>query len=489
MVLVILSFTGVVLVLLSTSQYGVGISYDSTMYISAARSLLSGKGYSIFTGGLFVGWPPLFPTLLAALGLIGIEPLDGARFLNAFVFGLIIFTSGQLFRRHIRSKELVMLGTASILLSFPLLHVSIMAWSEPLFILFAVLFILSLSRYLNEKTPMLLFLLSFFAALGCLQRYVGLTLVLTGCTAIVFSLPEVALLKRVKYAMIFSLIATAPVVAWAIRNYTLTSFFLGSRIDKVWEYTFYQNIVSILNILSAWFVPYKNPFLLKLIIIGLIIVAMAAIFFPRLKLNRQVNSGLMRVLPAGVFVLIYVLLLLIVEGINPRYLVPIYVFVMFLIFVGIENISNLLKQFLRNERLGNFIAIGLCIPWLIYPLGRIPENVLAWTQTGAGGYSTVTWAESPTIEWLRTHPLKGRIYSNAPDGIYCLTGIIAKMSPVKFKDILKFRKSMSLRDKNYLVWFTSRARGHPFYNLEELASILGIEEVATFSDGGIYLFK
>ena len=128
-IVVILSFVGVGTVFISTSLYGAGLSPDSVGYISAARSLLSGDGYTRYHGDVLVHWPPLFPTLLAVLGLAGIEPLVGARIINILAFGLTIFFSGQLLRMYLRSNSLVILGTASVALSLHLLYVSNMVWT------------------------------------------------------------------------------------------------------------------------------------------------------------------------------------------------------------------------------------------------------------------------------------------------------------------------------------------------------------------------
>ena len=150
--LVVTSLLGIGLVLVATSRYGVGLSPDSAYYIFAARSLLSGKGYLDFDGTLYTNWPPLFPTLLAGLGLVGIEPLDGARLLNAVTFGLIVLASGKLFIRCIRSKAFAVLGILSVLLSFQLLKVSVMAWSEPVFILLVLFFIMYMPSFLKSRS-------------------------------------------------------------------------------------------------------------------------------------------------------------------------------------------------------------------------------------------------------------------------------------------------------------------------------------------------
>ncbi len=52
---------GVLLCLVCTSRYGVGVSPDSANYLSAARSLLSGTGFRYCDGGIYTHWPPLFP--------------------------------------------------------------------------------------------------------------------------------------------------------------------------------------------------------------------------------------------------------------------------------------------------------------------------------------------------------------------------------------------------------------------------------------------
>ena len=120
LILWILSLIGILLVFVSTTNYGIGISPDSISYISAAKSLLSGNGFVTYDGAPFTLFPPLFPGILALLGLAGIDILIGLRFLNSIIFGLIIFFSGRLFQANIQSRQLVILGTVTILV-FPLI--------------------------------------------------------------------------------------------------------------------------------------------------------------------------------------------------------------------------------------------------------------------------------------------------------------------------------------------------------------------------------
>jgi hypothetical protein len=97
---------GVGLVLLATGRYGAGLSQDSVDYVAAARNLLAGNGYLTHAGVPFIHWGPLLPTLLAALGWLGIDLWQAGWWLNALSFGLIVILSGSLYRRILRSSTL-----------------------------------------------------------------------------------------------------------------------------------------------------------------------------------------------------------------------------------------------------------------------------------------------------------------------------------------------------------------------------------------------
>ena len=88
--------------LLFSTRWGVGLGPDSVVYIASARNLLSGKGLSVssypWEFSPMTHYPTLFSAELAGLGLIGIDPLDGARWFNALIFrakipllGLVVY--------------------------------------------------------------------------------------------------------------------------------------------------------------------------------------------------------------------------------------------------------------------------------------------------------------------------------------------------------------------------------------------------------------
>ena len=83
-------------------------------------NFLAGEGWQDSFGRPLVGWPPLFPLLLAAGGWVGIEPFAAGRLLNAAAFGLTILAAGNYLRSNLRSRGLALTASVVIATSLPL---------------------------------------------------------------------------------------------------------------------------------------------------------------------------------------------------------------------------------------------------------------------------------------------------------------------------------------------------------------------------------
>ena len=183
LLLIALSLIGTGSILFATHYYGVGFSPDSVYYLSLARDLKIGLGIEDLTIS-----PPLYPALLALSSFIlKNDPIAIAHIINAVAFGLVIFLSGVFYKIQIKSSpSLAILGSFFVLVSVPLIQIYLMAWTEPVFILFVLLYILSLDLFLKKESRTLLFLFSLCAALACLTRYIGILLIPLGMISIFF---------------------------------------------------------------------------------------------------------------------------------------------------------------------------------------------------------------------------------------------------------------------------------------------------------------
>lgn len=338
---------GVGIILVGTSKYGVGISPDSIHYIFAARSILSDHSILAFGGSPLIAWPPLYPASLAGLGLMGIEPLTGARYMNAAVFGLTVFSSGLLFRNYIRSWPLVILGIVLMLISWALFRVSIMAWTESLFLLLTIWFVIYLSKFLTNQRLVFLLTITVLAALALMQRYIGITLVLSGVISIVLIYG-----KSVRYRFgcvaFFGAVSTIPVTMWLARNYWLTSSLTGGRTSSSTSLS--DNVGQVLGVLSSWIVPvqYLPPTPPTAILMALSLAALAGLVGLAFKarLGRFAKRQEISLAPPAIFVVVYTLFLITATTIiaftqiDDRYMSTIYVFVVLFCLLGVEQLAT-----------------------------------------------------------------------------------------------------------------------------------------------------
>ena len=210
--------------LLYSARWGIGLSPDSVVYIGAARSLLAGAGFSLpAEWALFspiTHYLPLYSSLLAVIAILGPDPLDGAIWLNVAVFGINIFLTGSLLFSALRSLQIAMIGSflTLTLTAFPIVQVHTMAWSESSFILFELLSILLLLRYLKHPSKQTLVLASAVAGLSLLWRYAGRAVVASGMLAILF-LGGREKREKLTDALVFAGIGVLPVALWVAQNY------------------------------------------------------------------------------------------------------------------------------------------------------------------------------------------------------------------------------------------------------------------------------
>ncbi len=148
--------------------------------------------------------------------------------------------------------------------------------------------------------------------------------------------------------------------------------------------------------------------------------------------------------------------------------------------------------------LGQLLVVGLFSVWLVVPLRSAYSFIAAALENGAGGYSSVFWGESALIQHLRSFPLEGKVYSNAPDAIYVLTGFSAAVSPRKYSyaspntptnDLDRLERSLVSEGDTYLVWFDDFRSANTLFGVSEIRARFNIEVVASKDDGAVYIFK
>lgn len=502
-----LGLISVFMILYATSTYGIGISPDSVGYITVARNLADGNGFTDYRGNAFVMQPPLFPIVLASVELLsGIDPEEGARLFNALVAGCTVGLGGFVLLRFVRGP-LVVWGGLAILFSTPQVAVSTYAWSEPLFNLLVLIFltiVISHSRLGRREVV----LLGFVTALACLTRYIGYSLVATGLILILIQ-REVWGRTKLTNSIVFGIISVLPIGIWLIRNWIVSSTLFGPRAPS--KYSLFDNLYYTYSTVFTWFLPQRalayRWIILVVVVLG--ILGSAVYIYVREKTARvTLIGGITLPFQISLFVAVYTTFLVVsstttaYDRIGTRLLSPISI-PLIIILVLVLDIA--LKWF-ENSKLRSNLAsvirisvVALLTPWLIVvPMQDVVVSIRAKVDQGAGGYNTQSWQQSETIKYFDKYlkaylPREDRaIYSNRPDALYILTGIQAEAMPQRtYYNSEKLADDLSALEgkwpenpMSYLIYF-DQGRSY-LYTVDELSTIADISLVTELSDGTIY---
>lgn len=246
-------------VLWATATYGVGVSPDSVAYLSAAENLRSGRGYVDFSGNPISFFPPLYPALIAILSaLLGTDVHEVARWVSALSLGAIVGLVGVAAWWLTSSVGLTLMSCVLAVTAKPLRTVSLMAWSEPLFIVLTMICLLSVARWLScgadqgFRARCGWFCIAVAAgAMACLTRYAGVPLVLAGTGTLAWRLfrrysPPV-------FALVFLVCALSPMLVWMARNRVVTGYASGPRYPS--RVTVRENIRLTAYTIGTWYTP------------------------------------------------------------------------------------------------------------------------------------------------------------------------------------------------------------------------------------------
>jgi 4-amino-4-deoxy-L-arabinose transferase-like glycosyltransferase len=446
--LVLLAAVGLLgfMAVLFATRWGIGIEADSVFYLSEARELLNGQGFQGFTdptGGVnHMGsiaptniHPPLYPALIAAGGITGMDLRVWARWLNAILFAANILLVGIVLYRFLHcSPFLAVLGSLLILTATDIVSIHTEAMSEPAFIFLALLGLTLLAAYIeNPKDRWVLLASSLVIGLAFLERYPGIALVVAGAAGLLF-LGDDENRRRVGDAFTFTALSALPMAVWLLRN----AYVAGSATGRY--VVFHPNVIRQLPkgflTLSHWLIPQSGAISVDLgIAVALMmggVITGAFLWRPQNNPATSSVNAKVRVLPRllALFIVAYVggliasMFFLDADlTLDGRMLAPVYVSMLVLVLF-------LVPGFIRADknRLLWGASIILCIALAGTHLIWSSARVRTYHREGQG-YTRREWRESPTIRRVKALPSDVRVYSNAPDAIYFLIGKLTEWVP------------------------------------------------------------
>lgn len=503
-ILIVLGIMGIASLLFATRP-GIGLAVDSLHYIGASRSLLSGHGLTriSYTGKLIpmVDWPPLFPVALAMLGALGIDVLEGARWLNAILFGANIVLVGiVVYRQTDNSVWASLFGSILIFTSVSLFRVHSYALTEPAFIFFTLLGLSLLGAYIVKRKPALLIISSMMIALAFLTKYLGAVSVATGCIGLLV-LNKKTYYARLADCTIFGAISSLPMALWFVRNRLVAE---GGPESKASFHILNLSYIPYgLKTVSLWILPERTPdrilMIVPVVLTGLLVLVALLLKYrgqPRIndKLDPKPNLRPLLV----IFIFLHLLALAVSISFisvdisfSPRYLSPVFVAVVILITCLVYDTLRFTKQ-IRSLQI---VLVTLCVAFAGYNVMRYVVVVIATSHDGQG-YASHSWKQSETLRMVSALPADVRIYSNGYNLIYYLAGRAAFRIPAKYDQYtglpsneyqseLASMKEHSGSQRAVLVYFLGRDR--PIFPSEnELREALPLRLIDKKVDGSIY---
>ncbi len=508
-----IALTGSILLLIATAPWGIGVSRDGVRYIGGARSILQGHGYvNHINLEPITQWPPLFPFALAVIGLLGIDPVEGARILHVVLFGLNILVAGLIIQKFTKSSIFALIGTGLMLVSYTVIESHCLVRSEPLFIFLVFIGFFFLLEYFATGFRRFLFAAGGFTALACLDRYAGVSVIAASVLAILLFHPKNIRLRIID-TLVYGTISSLPLCLWLLRNH-LAADKLTNR-DLVFRPTDSSYFLQALNTFSSWILPLHTSPFLRYSVLTLFLVFFAAIFMwviYRENQNKSREAGstdaFLRVM--GLMILFSVC----VVGLELFHLTFLYAHVQasdrhFLpIFVaGLISSLILTHHFLElypHHHWLKLIAAALLIFVGFSYLQSSSQYILSTYKEGRR-YTTRTWRKSPTVAKAAALPADVLIYSNDPGALYILTNRKTYTLPRKYdRRYFRDKKSATLDTKfmrriertrkklisqnGYIVFFHQKHRWHTLTE-PELQQYYPLRLLDQFPDGSIYQIK
>jgi hypothetical protein len=321
----------------------------------------------------------------------------------------IVLAAWNLLHQQISDRRLALAGTFAVAVSSPLHFVAVSLWSETLFILITLVFLLSLNRFLSDPNVGWLIVVALLACGAVMQRYAGVVVLVTGGIAILVLASRSSLWKRLAYVAAFAVLSTIPLLLWIKRSYALTGTPIGGRAPSPYDpmevlHFFSQTILT-------WYVPGRLVPRPMPLVAAVMVVALCAFLVMWWRRKGPAGSPI----SSGISFIIGTSIAFRYDQIGDRLLSPLAVYVAFFGFVAIQVVSTLTGRAepgIRERVFRKSLLILMVGFMLAYPSFRTYSLTAASLAEGAGGYNSKLWRESEAIAWLRSSPEVGESGGN-----------------------------------------------------------------------------
>ena len=394
------------IIYLNAKNYGIGISPDSTHYISTADNISSRLYYSSSITSWDVKeetawptlWPPLFPIFLSIF--IKLRIFVGENlfvYLNSSLWAITVILSWMLLVKLFENLWERILTIFLLNISIGLNYIYLFVWSETLFIPFILVYILLFDKYRQERSNKYLVLLLLVTSLLPLIKYIG----------IIFILPILYFFIQWKIKLwkivLFIVSITIPLIIVLLLNYFYTGTITGMRLQS--QTSFFDNSKQLFKTIYDCYLLGNFPFFIKEIFIILFVSIFTVGLIKQFRIMNSTFRLLILICVAYLILLILLSTFFWIDQISVRFLSPIFILITILFVKSIAIFKN--KTYLT------WCMVFLCLIGTMKSISMTKNSL----NNGIGEFSTKEWRSSEIIRFLREQKYANVIYSNFPDAI------------------------------------------------------------------------
>ncbi|MCA9935270.1 MAG: glycosyltransferase family 39 protein [Ardenticatenaceae bacterium] len=510
---ILLALAGMIVLLIGT-PWGIGLSPDSISYIGAAQNLLAGKGLTVPYGAALNGpmthHAPFYSLVLALPGLLGLDPLASARWLNAFLFAANVLLMGMIIEYYGRRTSWTAAAAGLLFLtSVSMLTLHLMAWTEPLFQFLGILGLFFIAAYLDNGRWRYLILSAIFISLALLTRYAGITLVMTGGLAVLFW-ARPSWRKQLLPALTFGFLSVLPLLIWLLRNFSEAG--TATNRDVAFHPLGMTQIRQAIDTFSSWLlIPLSAPLSIKtgvpVVLLGVLGTAVYLRFRERANpRDRRFWAGIVTQTPTFlkiliIFIPVYLAFLAFsisfLDANTPldnRILSP--VFMAGLILLAF--VVNTLLHHAHAPRRSEIVLAGIGIVFVGFQLLQ-SYTLLAQSYREGIGFNNRLWHDSQVLQQVRALPPDTPIYANSPEGVYIHTerpcypipktiNAASQQANDQFQAELQAMQQQLQAGNGVVIYFNS-LNISSIPTAEALSAALSLQLSYQGSDGAIYTLE
>jgi hypothetical protein len=481
------------LICVFTSYSGVGVSPDSIMYTSAARNFSENGTLQTFNHIPIVDFPVFYPLFLGCIMVIThTDPVAFGAILNSILFASLIFTSGWIMNRFVPSSQLYKwLMLIAIVLSPALLQIYTYLWSETLFILEILFFIIAFREYLLKHTVKTLIIAAAIAAISCITRYAAVTIVGTGGLLLLLD-RTLVLKKKIIHILIYGFVSISLLVTNLVVNALHTGTGTGPREPSITPFT--KNLYYFGTVMCDWmgFTPAQYFLAIPVATVMLLgFVAALTYNYYRRHLNSYENLAITFSLVYGLFIIVSATFSR-YERINHRLLSPLFITSLWAYtswgLLWLKSI-NVKRTRIIVGTIMTILMLGFITKEFLIDYDRYKDQVA--DDYGNPGYTDSSWMESEFAAYLKKidknmFDPNVTIYTDAHEAVYFFSGLSSYLVPHKFfkKDVKQFYEIKRF----YLIWFNN-LENKELINIKDIEKVKKLKLLKKFDEGAIYEYE